>query len=171
MNWRLRNWQIEDVRSIAKYADNPRIAENLRDVFPSPYTIKDAEDYVAYCLALDETAGLQRVIEVDGEAAGNISISCGSDVYRKSAELGYWLAEPFWGKGIMTEAIRLVCAEAFQRYDIVRIYAQPFGWNLGSRRALEKAGFILEGILRSSICKNGKIGNSCIYALLRDRNV
>ena len=107
------------------------------------------------------------MIEVNGEAAGNISVSCGSDVYRKSAELGYWLAEPFWGRGIMPEAIRQVCKEAFERYDIVRIYAEPFAWNTGSRRALDKAGFALEAVLHNSVYKNGKIGDSCIYSLLK----
>lgn len=167
MNWKLRSWQAGDAPSIANYANNPKIAANLRDFFPSPYILKDAEEYVASCLNADESAGFQRVIEVDGEAAGNLSVSCGQDVYRKSAELGYWLAEPFWGNGIMTEAIRQVCEEAFRRYDIVRIYAEPFAWNKGSRRALEKAGFTLEGVLRNSVIKNGTVGDSCIYSKLK----
>lgn len=167
MDWKLRSWQEGDAPSIARFADNPKIAGNLRDFFPSPYTLKDAEEYVAFCLKADESAGFQRVIEVNGEAAGNISVSCGSDVYRKSAELGYWLAEPFWGRGIMPKAIRQVCKEAFERYDIVRIYAEPFAWNTGSRRALDKAGFALEAVLHNSVYKNGKIGDSCIYSLLK----
>ena len=89
MGWKLRSWQEGDAPSIARFADNPKIAGNLRDFFPSPYTLKDAEEYVAFCLKADESAGFQRVIEVNGEAAGNISVSCGRDVYRKSAELGY----------------------------------------------------------------------------------
>lgn len=164
MNWKLRSWQEGDAKSVAAYANNPKIAANLRDAFPSPYMLKDAEEYVAFSVNADETAGFQRVIEVNGEAAGNISISCGQDVYRKSAELGYWLAEPFWGNGIMPEAIRQVCEEAFRRYDIVRIYAEPFAWNSGSRRALEKAGFALEAVLKNSVYKNGNIGDSCIYS-------
>lgn len=167
MEWKLRRWQAGDAPSIARFANNEKIANNLRDVFPHPYTLADAEQYVGFCLNADESAGFQRVIEVDGEAAGNISIQCGSDVYRKSAELGYWLAEPYWGQGIMTAAIRQVCAEAFKRYDIIRIYAEPFARNAGSRRALEKAGFVLEGTLRQSVWKSGVPEDSCIYALLR----
>jgi ribosomal-protein-alanine N-acetyltransferase len=166
VEWKLRKWRLGDAPSIARFADNEKIANNLRDAFPHPYTLADAERYVSSCLDADESAGFQRVIEVNGEAAGNISIQCGSDVYCKSAELGYWLAEPYWGQGIMTAAIRQICKEAFARYDIVRIYAEPFARNTGSRRALEKAGFALEGVLRQSVCKNGVLGDSCVYALL-----
>ncbi len=99
---------------------------------------------------------------------GSIGVFCGRDVYRRSAEIGYWLAEPFWGQGIMSEAIRRISEEAFRRFDIVRLYAEPFAVNVGSRRALEKAGFELEGILRNSVCKNGRILDSCVYARLKE---
>ena len=90
------------------------------------------------------------------------------DVYRRGGELGYWLAEPFWGKGIMARAVREMCREAFAALDIVRIYAEPYAYNTGSRRVLEKCGFTLEGTLRQSVCKNGRMLDSCIYALLRE---
>ena len=89
------------------------------------------------------------------------------DVYRRSAELGYWLAEPHWGKGIMTGAVRRICAEGFARWDIVRIFAEPYAYTTPSRRVLEKAGFALEGVLRQSVWKRGKLLDSCMYALLR----
>ena len=107
-----------------------------------------------------------RAIEVDGEAAGSIGLFLGSDVYRRSAELGYWLGEPFWRKGIMTKAVQLMCEEAFRRYKLVRIYAEPFSTNLASRGVLEKAGFELEGIKRKSIFKNGCIQDSYLYAVI-----
>lgn len=163
----LRPWQSGDIESVQRYADNAKIAANLRDVFPHPYTLEDARWYVDSCISGSEDRQLCRAIVVDGQAVGSIGIFLKDDVYRKSAELGYWLGEPFWGQGIMTGAVRRICEEAFLRYDLVRIFAEPFAHNTGSRRVLEKAGFQLEGVLRKSVCKNGKIGDSCIYALIR----
>ena len=90
------------------------------------------------------------------------------DVYSKSAEIGYWLAEEYWGKGIMSIAVEKICKLAFERYDIVRIYASAFRYNQGSQRVLEKAGFKLEGILEKSVYKNGKMYDSCMYALINE---
>lgn len=167
MTFTLRPWRAADAPSIAALADNPRIAANLRDVFPSPYTLVDAEAYVALCMAGDPSRELTRAIEVDGRAVGSIGVFRQTDVYRRSAELGYWLGEPYWGQGIMTGAVQAICREAFACYDIVRIYAEPFAHNTGSRRVLEKAGFILEGTFRQSIYKNGTFADSCMYARLR----
>lgn len=168
MEFKLRAWKPEDVNSVAQYANNPKIAANLRDAFPYPYTREDAKSYVEGCANEDSTRRLTRAIVVNGEAAGSIGVFLGVDVYRKSAELGYWLAEPFWGNGIMSAAVRQICKEAFERFDIVRIHAEPFAFNSGSRRVLEKAGFTREGTLRSSVYKNGVIQDSCLYALLRE---
>jgi ribosomal-protein-alanine N-acetyltransferase len=167
MNFELRKWRPEDAASIARHADNEKIARNLRDAFPHPYTLQDAQFFVERCAASDETRQLNRAIAVNGEAVGSIGLTLGSDVYRRSAELGYWLAEAFWGKGIMTEAVRRLCAEAFARFDIVRIFAEPYTYNTGSRRVLEKAGFTLEGIMRNGVTKRGKVLDYCMYALLR----
>lgn len=163
----LRKWKIEDAGAVAKYANNKKIADNLRDAFPYPYTLEDAKRYVEACAENNETGQCCRAIVVDDEAVGSIGVFLKDDVYRKSAEIGYWLAEPFWGRGIITEAIRQICSYAFSHYDIARIFAEPFAINQGSRRALEKAGFKLEGILESSVYKNGQIMDSCVYALLR----
>ncbi len=162
----LRKWQLEDVADVAHYANNERIAANLRNIFPYPYVLADAEVYVGSCVEDDEERQICRAIVVDGHAVGSIGIFCGSDVYEKSAELGYWLAEEYWGQGIMTEAVKSICREAFEKFDIVRIYAEPFAYNTGSRRVLEKAEFALEGIMRRGVCKNGKIYDYCMYALL-----
>ena len=102
------------------------------------------------------------------EAVGSIGLFLGSDVYRRSAELGYWLGEPFWGRGIMTAAVETMCREGFAAWGIVRIHAEPFARNAASRRVLEKAGFALEGTLRRSVYKNGEMLDSCIYALVRE---
>lgn len=164
----LRPWRETDAASIARYADNPRIAANLRDAFPNPYTLADAEAFVRGCIAQEGTRRLCRAIVVDHEAVGSIGIFPQSDVYRKSAEIGYWLGEPFWRRGIMSAAVERLCREAFETSGIVRIYAEPFARNLGSRRVLEKAGFTLEGTLRRSVCKNGEILDACVYALVRE---
>lgn len=168
MEFVLRAWRREDIPTVARYANNPRVAENLRDIFPFPYTEADAAAYILNCIKAEEKLTLRRAVDIGGEAVGSITVTPGDDVYRKSAEVGYWLAEPFWGQGIMSEAIRRISEEAFCRMDIVRLYAEPFARNTGSRRALEKAGFVLEGILRSSVYKNGQILDSCLYARLRD---
>lgn len=168
MEFELRAWKPEDVDSVARYANNPKIAANLRDAFPYPYTQEDAETYVGSCVNEDFTCQLTRAIVVNGEAVGSIGVFLGTDVYRKSAELGYWLAEPFWKNGIMSAAVRQICEDAFARFDIVRIHAEPFAFNKGSRQVLEKAGFALEGTLRKSVYKNGAMQDSCLYALLRE---
>lgn len=167
MEFKLRKWQKEDVKDVFRYADNPRIAENLRNLFPYPYTMQDAEGYVYSCAENTEERQICRAIEVNHEVVGSIGIFLGSDVYEKSAELGYWLAEPFWGKGIMTAAVKQACEGAFEKFDIVRIFAEPYGYNQGSRKVLEKAGFTLEGIMKQGVYKNGKVHDYCMYALLR----
>ena len=151
----LRPWQQSDVEAVAAAADNPHIAANLRNAFPSPYTLADAEWYVNDCIARGEERQLTRAILIEGRAAGSIGVFVRDDVYEKSAELGYWLAEEHWGRGIMTEAVRQICREAFDRFDILRIFAEPFADNLGSRRVLEKAGFTYEGPCGTASLKMG----------------
>ena len=148
MKFELKKWDLEDSRDVAHYANNKKIAANLRNVFPYPYTLEDAEGYVHSCVENNEERQLCRAIVVDGHVAGSVGIFCQTDVYEKSAELGYWLAEEVWGNGIMTKAVEQLCREAFEKFDIIRIYAEPFAYNTGSRRVLEKAGFSLEGIMK-----------------------
>lgn len=168
MNFILRQWRQSDAADVARYADNEQIARNLRDVFPHPYTLADARDYVDSCLAGDPEMSLCRAIAVDDHAVGSIALCRGSDVYQKTAELGYWLAEDFWGRGIMTQTVRQICREGFSRWDIQRIYAEPFAHNIASRRVLEKAGFTLEGIMRRGVFKRGQVCDFCMYALLQE---
>lgn len=164
----LRPWREEDEVFLARYANDREIARWLRDVFPHPYTREDARGFVAYCLAADQERELLRVIEADGQAVGSISLTRGRDVECRSAELGYWLGRAFHGKGIMTEAVKQMCSLGFARWEVVRIFAQPYAQNLASRRVLEKAGFSQEGLLRRSIWKWGQLQDSCIYALLAE---
>ena len=167
MDFILRTWRREDVADVLRYANNEKIARNLRDAFPFPYILTDAQEFVNSCVEGDEDRQLCRAIEADGHAVGSIALFRGSDVYRLTAELGYWLAEEYWGRGIMTEVVKQMCEEGTEHWDnLVRIYAEPFAHNTSSRRVLEKAGFTLEGVMRCGVCKRGRIFDYCMYALL-----
>lgn len=165
MNVTLRPLKHSDAAALAANADNPRVSVNLTDAFPSPYTIEDGVQFIRMAL---EAPHYHRAIMVDGAVAGVLGVTFNEDVYRKSAKLGYFIGELFWGRGVMTEAVRLACAEVFRNYDIVRISAEVFGYNKPSRRVLEKAGFVLEGVTRCSIFKNGVLHDGYLYALLRE---
>jgi [ribosomal protein S5]-alanine N-acetyltransferase len=165
MEFTLRKWNCSDAESFFKYVNNPKIAENMRVSFPS--TLQEVKKIVSNFSCNDESQQCCRAIEIDGEAVGCIAFFIKEDVYCKSAEIAYWLGEPFWGNGVMSEAIKCFCQTAFAQYDIVRISAEPYAYNIGSRKALEKAGFVLEGILKKSVYKNGKISDSCVYALIK----
>lgn len=167
MEFTLRPFCIEDAPAIAKYANNPNIACNLRDVFPYPYSLDDAADFLELCISGEGGTSLNRAIDIGGVAVGSIGIGVQGDVYRRSAEIGYWLAEPYWNQGIMTEAVKRICKEAFAKFDIVRIYAEVYAWNEPSQRVLQNAGFTFEGVKRMSIYKNGRLGDSCVYALIK----
>lgn len=164
----LRPWWSEDAAAIVPFADDPLVAENLRDVFPSPYILRDAEAYVRSCMEREGQGQLCRAVVIDGIPCGSIGLFRGTDVYQKSAELGYWLGRPHWGRGVMTAAVKTMCREGFSTWDMIRIYAEPYAQNHGSCRVLEKAGFTLEGTLRSSVWKKGRPLDSRIYGLLRE---
>lgn len=167
MEFSLEKWSLDFVGDVAKYADNINIAKNLRNAFPNPYSLQDAENFVKSCIDGGDEKQCLRAITACGEAVGSIGFFIKDDVYCKNAELGYWLGEPFWGKGIVSSAITQICEYGFENYDIVRIYAEPYSHNIGSRKALEKAGFIYEGKLKKSVYKKGEFFDSCIYALIK----
>lgn len=158
---------MEDAESVSRYANNERVAQNLTDGFPCPYTIDDAQAYIQGCITAGEGRQCVRAIEIGGEAAGSIGFFLKDDIRRKTAEIGYWLGEPFWGQGVMSRAISQMRDHAFGHYDLLRMYAEPFAYNTGSCRALEKAGFVLEGTLRQSVFKNGNVFDSYIYAYVQ----
>ncbi|KNZ41829.1 GNAT family N-acetyltransferase [Acetobacterium bakii] len=167
MEFELRDWKLDDAESIVRYANNPKLAENLRNEFPSPYTLDDAHTFIDQCRDTDRRKQSIKAIVVDGVAVGSVGFTILDDVECKTALLGFWLGEPFWGKGIMTKAITETCENGFKNYDIVRIFARPFAGNTGARRVLEKAGLKLECILKKNIYKNGKIMDSCMYAIVK----
>jgi ribosomal-protein-alanine N-acetyltransferase len=158
----IRNWQIQDAPSIAKYANNRKIWLNLRDAFPYPYCLRDAEVFVSHVIEADPVTIF--AIADKSEAIGSIGLMLGKDVHRFTAEMGYWLAEPYWGKGIMTDAVQFLTTWAFRELKLHRLSAEPYATNTASHRVLEKAGFIREGVLRSSVFKDGKILDQFIYS-------
>lgn len=160
----LRPWHPGDAEALAVYANNEKIARNLRDRFPHPYTLRDAKAFIQSCANVRPP--LSCAIVVDRDAIGGIGISPGSDVERFSAEIGYWLGEPFWGRGITTEAVQLMSAYAFDSCRLLRLFAVPFADNLASTRVLEKAGYTREAILRSSAVKAGTVRDQALYALV-----
>ena len=168
--WELRPWRDDDAESLAQYANDPLVARNLTGKFPSPYALQDARDYIRRNQADEQTPGGRfcHCIAVNGAAAGSIDVIPGEDVYRRTAVLGYWIARDFWRQGIMTAAVGQFVREAFRRLDIVRISADAFSRNAGSRRVLEKNGFILEGIRRKNLWKDGELCDDCLYGLLRE---
>jgi len=167
MEFTLREWKNTDIESVAVNANNKKIAEKLRNVFPFPYSKADAEFFVNMCINADKTKDLFLAIDVGGKAVGSIGVFKKDDVYCKSGEIGYWLGEEYWGKGIVTEAIKQICEIAFDKFDLVRIFAEPYANNTGSRKVLEKAGFELEGIMKKGVYKNGEIHDYCMYSLIR----
>lgn len=158
--------KMDDAEDLAETANNKKIAEKLRDSFPHPYAIQDAEIFIASCIQKGDEAALVRGISVNDHVAGIISITPLTDIYRKTAELGFFLAEKYWRRGIMTNAVGQICQDAFERYHLERIFAEVFLHNTASRRVLEANGFNLEGIKKRSVCKYGQIYDSCMYALL-----
>jgi RimJ/RimL family protein N-acetyltransferase len=165
MNFRLRNWTINDLDSLVKYANNFQIAKNLTNFFPHPYTLEVGRSFIAACI--EATPPNRFAIELAGEAVGAIGIHLQTDIHLKNAELGYWLAEPFWGRGIMTQAITQMTDYGFKTWDIERIFARPFGSNKGSQKALEKAGFVLEARFEKILFKNGEYLDELVYAVRR----
>lgn len=165
MEFKLRKWNSTDVESLMKYANNQKIAANLTDQFPHPYKKENAEAFVA--MAAKNNPVNIFAIEINGEAAGGIGLHFQTDIYRKNAELGYWIAEPYWGKGIMTKAVSRMVDYGFKNFEIQRIFARPFGTNIASQKVLENAGFILEARFKDTIYKNGIYLDELIYAVRR----
>lgn len=165
-NFLIRNFAQADALSLSRYADNPKIAINLRDAFPSPYTLVDAENFLARVSSQSTITTF--AIATENEAIGSIGLMIGQDVHRFSAELGYWLAEPFWGKGIMSSAVVTVVQYGFESLRLNRIYAEPYHTNPASIRVLQKAGFEYEGRMRANVVKKGKILDQLLYAIIRN---
>jgi ribosomal-protein-alanine N-acetyltransferase len=163
----IRDWEVEDAPTLAENANDRRIWRNLRDRFPHPYGLVDAEAFIAMTRAMEPRTFFAMV--VDGRLAGSIGFTLHDDVERVSAEIGYYVAVPYWGKGIATAALIAVTNYAFKTHpDLRRIFAVPFAWSTASARVLEKAGYRLEGRMRQSAIKDGEVTDQLLYAILRD---
>ena len=164
----IRPWQLSDAADLARAVSNPKILQNLRDGLPYPYTEEDGREFISAILSAGENDTFAFAVTVDGRAAGSIGAFRQSNIHSRTAELGYYLAEEYWGQGIMTQVVRLLCDYVFSHTDILRIFAEPFAHNAASRRVLEKAGFTLEGILRHNAVKDGRVLDMAMYSRLKD---
>lgn len=168
MKIQIRKWELADAKDLATALSNRKILDNLRDGLPYPYTEQDGKDFIVAMLAADENSTFAFAITLDGKVIGSIGAFRQENIHKHTAELGYYIAEDHWGKGIMTEAVKQLCDYVFSHTDMIRIYAEPFAYNIGSQRVLEKAGFQYEGTLRNNAVKNGKILDMKMYSILRD---
>lgn len=167
MNCKIRKWTLSDAADLAAALSNKKIQDNLRDGLPYPYTEQDGTDFISAMLLADENDTFAFAVTVDNKVIGSIGVFRQGNIHRQTAELGYYIAEEYWGKGIMTEAVKQVCKYVFDKSDIIRIYAEPFAYNAASCRVLEKAGFQYEGTLRDNAVKNGKVIDMKMYSLLK----
>jgi ribosomal-protein-alanine N-acetyltransferase len=162
----IRSLSADDASSIALHANNRNIWRNLRDVFPYPYSLNDAHEFLTHISELSIESVF--AIDVDNQAVGTIGVHLRNDIERLSAELGYWLSESYWGQGIVTEAVRAFTQYSIEQYGLVRIEAGVFQWNPASCRVLEKAGYQREAVLRNSGLKDGQIIDRFLYAYVVD---
>ena len=165
----LRKWEPSDLESLVQNANNCNIASKMRDTFHYPYTVKEGKEWIKF--AGNEEWGYNFAITVNNKAVGGIGLTTGKDIERKSSEVGYWLGEEHWGKGIVSSALKGMVKFAFKELKLERIFAVPLEHNIASRKVLEKNNFVLEGILRNSVVKSGKIYNQALYAKIKDNSV
>lgn len=164
----LRTWEATDAASLAAHANNMRVWNRVRDLFPHPYTVADAEAFIARVQAKE---GLwDYAIEVNGVAVGGVGFTPQCDVERFNAEIGYWLGAPYWGRGIGTEAVQMACEDLFARTDLHRIFATVYQNNPASMRVLEKSGFRCVGRMRDAFFKNGVFIDGSYYERVREND-
>lgn len=159
----LRPWREGDESSLVRHADNYEVWRRLRDSFPHPYKHSDAGWWISFARSREPMTHF--AIEADGEAIGGIGLEPGSDIERRTAEIGYWLGEAFWGRGIATAAVRAMTNHGFESLDLTRIFAVPFADNAASIHVLEKSGYVREGTMRRSATKEGVVLDQILYAI------
>jgi ribosomal-protein-alanine N-acetyltransferase len=162
---KVRSWRKDDLQALLRHANNAKIAANLRDQFPHPYTRRDGIDFLDFARSQEPECAF--AIEFGDEAVGGVGFLVGRDIARMSAEMGYWLSEDFWGRGIATRAVTAMSEWAFDHYKLTRVFAMAFAHNAASIRVLEKSGFIREGVMRRSAIKNGAIVDQVLFAKVR----
>ena len=166
MDYELRPWKLTDAKSLAKHANNIHIWDNVRDRFPHPYSEDDAIEFIRF--TMESNTVFDFAIVVDSEAVGGVGIVSCTDIERISAEVGYWIGEEFWGRGIVTSALVQVVNYAFNTLSLVRLFAGVFEFNEASMRVLEKVGFKKESVIRKAAIKNGHIIDLHYYSLIKE---
>lgn len=161
----LRPWRIGDEESLVRYVNNRKIWLNVRDSLPYPYTMNDALQWVQLATTLPQQVSL--ALEFKGEAVGAIGLILYDDVYRGTAEIGYWLGEPLWGRGLMTEAVGCLTQWALGEFGLRRLWTGVFEHNKASMRVLEKCGYSFEGIARKAVLKDGQLLDEYRYARIK----
>lgn len=161
----LRDYQINDLHDLVLKANNWQIAKNLTNQFPYPYSAKNGREFIEMAISFNPSR--IKVILVDGSFAGAIGVHPQDDIFCKNAELGYWLAQDYWSRGIMTSAVKIMLPYIFDNFEINRVFARPFSTNLASQKVLENCGFILEARLKGTILKDGEVLDELIYAVRR----
>ncbi|MEN7550834.1 GNAT family protein [Rapidithrix thailandica] len=169
LDLRLRPLCFEDHREMARLANNRKIWRNLRDLFPSPYTEEDAKEFIA--IYQGERMPPTFAIEYQGNFAGVVGLVPQSDVYKKTAEVGYWLGEPYWGKGIMTQVVKQIVRYGFEQLGFLRIFTGVFAYNLASQHVLEKAGFVKEAVFKNAIFKDGQVTDEVRYGIWKESDI
>lgn len=167
MECKIRPWSIEDAEGICKIINNKKVLDNLRDGIPFPYTIEDAKEFITAMLSADPNTTYAFAIIFDNNIVGSIGAFRQSNIHFRTAEVGYYIGEPYWGKGLATSAIKQLCQYIFQETDIIRLFAEPFANNKASCRILEKSGFEYEGTLRKNAVKNGCVLDMKMYSLTK----
>ncbi len=163
----IRSWRIEDAIDLASAINNKKIHDNLRDGLPYPYTENDAKNFINAMLQAEKHTIYSFAITVEDKVIGSIGVFRRDNIHSRTAEMGYYIAEQFWGKGLGTSAVKQTCKYIFANTDIIRIFAEPFAYNTASCRILEKSGFLLEGTLRSNAVKNGQIIDMKMYSIIK----
>jgi ribosomal-protein-alanine N-acetyltransferase len=165
---KIRRWKIEDAPELAEALNNRNVQNNLRDGLPYPYTESDAKNFIKAMLDADKNTTFAFAITFDNKVVGSIGVFRKGNIHFRTAEVGYYIAEPFWGKGLGTSAVKQACHYIFEHTDIIRIFAEPFAHNAASCRILEKSGFEYEGTLRSNAVKNGNVLDMKMYSLIKE---
>jgi RimJ/RimL family protein N-acetyltransferase len=161
----IRDWRSEDAAPLVRHANDREVSKNLRDEFPFPYTEADAGEWI--CYATGEGRGAVFALAIEGEAVGGIGLRPGTDINRRTAEIGFWLGRKFWGRGIMTEVVEALTRYAFDHMELDRIFAAVFEGNTASMRVLEKAGYRREGRMHCSAVKDGRSLDQILFAAVR----
>ncbi|MFP3153371.1 GNAT family N-acetyltransferase [Lachnospiraceae bacterium ZAX-1] len=163
----IRTWKLDDATDLTEAINNKKILDNLRDGLPFPYTEKDATEFIAYTLDAPKNSQYSWAIHLDGKTIGSIGVFRKENIHYRTAEIGYYIAESYWGRGIVTNAVKEACEYVFANTDIIRIFAEPFSYNAASCKVLEKSGFTLEGVLKKNAVKNGEVIDMNLYSLVK----